>query len=123
MNIAMRRLRDIWKGEKMKSIQEQVYDYICENPQATYGEIEETLGLKSDARVHIWRLKKKGVIQGENGKGYEIIEPFIPFVRAQNKDVYLEMIEIYMEDFRESENFSERVTIGKEIRLLLDKVE
>lgn len=107
----------------MKSLQEKVYDYIKENPNTSYQEIEEALQMKSAARVYVFRLRQRGVLKGDLENGFEIVDEYNPEKEpTMKKDIYLEMIEIYLEDFREADSFNERLKVGKEIRLLLDQI-
>lgn len=106
----------------MKSIQEKIFDYLKENPKADYDQITSDLDLKSRPNVHIHRLKKKGILEGGPGDFKVTGEYDLKKDENNKENVLLEMIEYYLEDFREATDFDERLRIGREIRLLLDQV-
>lgn len=55
-----------------------------------------------------------------------ILKPLHEDLSAQNKtlkaEIYEEMLTIYMDDFREQGTFSDRLAVGREIRLILEKI-
>lgn len=117
----------------MKSNKEKVYDLLVDNPTLSNEEIEEILGItKSTAKIYISRLKACGFIEYEikDGKrNIKILEEYRDrrltntTVAQSSKFIYYEeMLEIYMEDFRNCDNFQTRVKVGQEIRLLIKEM-
>lgn len=83
--------------EKISKI-EAMYRYYKANPAASNGEVGQALGLSGDmVRTYKNRLKRNGLI-------------------------YTEMIDTYMGDFRGQDTFADRLAVGREIRLLLEKL-
>lgn len=117
----------------MKSNKELVYELLVENPNLTNSEIEEILEINKDtAKVYINRLKECGFIDYEIKDGIrnvKILEEFRDRRVVKNNlnqspkfKYYEEMLEIYMEDFRNCDNFQTRVKVGQEIRLLIKEM-
>lgn len=115
-----------------KSDIELVYDYLIDNPTSTNREIEINLELSEGvAKTYISRLVDRGFIEktiNENGKRkIKIIQEFEDRRVYKKKlstkfQYYQEMIDIYMEDFREADTFNDRLRVGREIRLLVEKI-
>ncbi|MFL8968922.1 helix-turn-helix domain-containing protein [Helcococcus kunzii] len=117
----------------MKSNKEKVYDLLVDNQTLSNEEIEETLELpKGTARKYISRLKDCGFIEYEIKDGIrnvKILEEYRDRRFTKNNvtespkfKYYEEMLEIYMEDFRNCDNFQTRVKVGQEIRLLIKEM-
>lgn len=107
----------------------EVFKYIKENPTATNGEILENIEIGNQClRNYLSRLKKKGYISKAGGT-YSILEEFPEDIREYIRvsksefktDIVLEMIDSYLDDFRESQNLTEKVRLGELIIRLLDK--
>lgn len=116
-----------------KSNAELVYDLIVEDPIISNSEIEELLNLPFDtAKTYIYRLKDRGFIKeidSLEGRKFEIIKPFYDrrlitkkITSKEKQSYYEEMIEVYMEDFRVCSTFDDRLRVGREIRLLIEKL-
>lgn len=105
---------------------ERLYHALEKNPALSNAELAELLGCPEvSVRVYKKRLRDRGFIgQDENGQ-ITILAPFEGQVRCRKGrkfEVYSEMLEFYMEDFRAATGFADRVLIGREIRLLLEKI-
>lgn len=76
------------------------------------------------------RLKQNGYIEVADDGKVSVLKPYhergYTSSTAQNSayksQIYLEMVGTYMEDFRAQTTFNERLTVGREIRLLLEKM-
>lgn len=109
----------------MKSSREIIFDEILKNPSITNKEIEKLTGFNENlVKVSVYRLKKSGMIdcKYENGKREFII--LDSFLNNQNekKALYEDMIDIYMNDFINASTFEDRLKVGREIRLLIEKL-
>lgn len=109
----------------MKSSKEVIFDEILKNPSITNKEIEKLTGFNENlVKVNVHRLKKLGMIdcKDENGKREFII--LDSFLNNQNekKALYEDMIDIYMNDFINASTFEDRLKVGREIRLLIEKL-
>lgn len=103
-----------------------LYDLYSENPKITNTEAAELLDTSPQAiSVTQKRLIEKGCLS-VGSDGAKIIAPFAKTQAATNSifknEVVLEMINCYLEDFHGQETFSERIKVGREIRLLLDMI-
>ena len=102
------------------TLKEKMFEYLRENPKASYKELEENAGIPYGvAKTYMHRAKQKGELK-EDG-GYEVIKEPPVEKSSYKKEVITEMIDIYMEDFR-AVSPSERVDIGKRITMLLEKL-
>lgn len=117
----------------MKSNKERVYDLLVENPHLTNSEIEKILELNDGiSRVYISRLKQGGFIDYEIKDGVRTVKILEEYrdkrliesniIQSPKFRYYEEMLEIYMEDFRNCDNFQTRVKVGQEIRLLIKEM-
>lgn len=103
-----------------------LYDLYSENPKITNTEAAELLDTSPQVISVIQkRLIKKGCVS----VGPYDVKVVAPFVEPQyttnsifKNEVVLEMINCYLEDFHGQETFSERIKVGREIRLLLDMI-
>lgn len=106
---------------------EKVYYYLAENPKATNGEITSALDI-SDVivRNYISRLKKRGLIDvsySDEGREVTVLDE-LPAMKKEihltyKQEVYMDMIEVFREDFRTVETFEERLRIAREINAML----
>ena len=99
----------------------------AENPACTNAEACELLGVDSQMlRTMKSRLKNQGYILVEDNGEVTILKPYARgTVAAPNSfkaDVYYEMVDAYMEDFRRQSTFNDRLAVGREIRLILEKL-
>lgn len=100
--------------------QDAVYKLLKENPTLTYEEIGAALNMKpKTASVHFFRLKVKGLVDRDDDGNVIFLEPEGSVLKAST---YKEMLDIYMEDFRKQATFSDRLAVGREIRMLLEKM-
>lgn len=100
--------------------QDAVYKLLKENPAMTYEEIAAKLNMKpKTASVHFFRLKTKGLVDRDDDGNVIFLEPEGSVLKAAT---YKEMLDIYMEDFRKQTTFVDRLSVGREIRLLMEKM-
>lgn len=100
--------------------QNAVYKLLKENPAMNYEEIGEKLNISpKTASVHFFRLKVKGLVDRDDDGNVIFLEPEGSVLKATT---YKEMLDIYMEDFRKQTTFADRLAVGREIRLLLEKM-
>lgn len=109
----------------MKTKQEQLYDLLCGDPRISNNEAAELLGISPGcARATKHKLAKKGLIKIVSPQEVEILEPYPENEPAGTTllkmEIYTEMVQTYMEDFREQTTFQDRLTVGREIRRVLD---
>lgn len=97
-----------------------------DNPACTNAEACELLGIDSQMlRTMKNRLKNQGYIHVEDNGEVTILKPYTRGVSTPNNfkaDVYYEMVDAYMEDFRQQSTFNDRLAVGREIRLILEKL-
>ena len=109
----------------MKSSKELVFDEIIKDPFISNKEIVERTGLSvSLCNTNIHRLKKMGLVEAvsEDGKRKFVILDNFKSNRSQKNSLYEDMIDVYMEDFVNASTFEDRLRVGREIRLLIDKL-
>jgi len=69
------------------------------------------------------KLKAKGVIASIDGVLTAIAEyKELGTGPSTKHSIYTEMLDYYMEDFRQQTNFTDRMRVGREIRLLLERM-
>lgn len=109
----------------MKSSKELVFDEIIKDPFISNGELADKTGLgESLCKTNVHRLKKMGVIDtiSENGKRKFILLDGFKSNQSQKKSLYEDMIDVYMEDFINASTFEDRLKVGREVRLLIEKL-
>ena len=109
----------------MKSSKEVIFDEILKNLSITNKEIEKLTGFNENlVKVNVHRLKKLGMIdcKDENGKREFIILDSFLNIQNEKKALYEDMIDIYMNDFINASTFEDRLKVGREIRLLIEKL-
>ena len=99
----------------------------ADNPACTNAEACELLGIDSQMlRTMKNRLKNQGYIQVEDNGEVTILKPYTRGAATTpngfKADVYYEMVDAYMEDFRQQSTFNDRLAVGREIRLILEKL-
>ena len=104
----------------------QLHALYAKIPDCTNAEACELLDLSSQMqRTMKNRLKDQGYIRIEDNGEVTILKPYTRGVSTPNNfkaDVYYEMVDAYMEDFRQQSTFNDRRAVGREIRLILDKL-
>lgn len=111
-----------------------LYDLYVQNPQITNEEAADILDVSNETlRSMKRRLKAAGNIRvNEDGtvtaqephRGSDaamILEP-IASRGSYKSEVYHEMVDTYMDDFRQQSTFNDRLAVGREIRRLLEKL-
>lgn len=111
----------------MKSKIHMFYDLLVENPDITNLEAAEILDCTNKYVSSMReRLEQQGYIQRMGPKKVAIIKPYTAMEESATSgykaSIYLEMIEAYMCDFRSQQTFNDRLAVGREIRLLLEKL-
>lgn len=109
----------------MKSSREIIFDEILKNPSITNKEIEKLTGFNENlVKVTVHRLKKLEMIDSKNENGKREFIILDSFLNNQNekKVLYEDMIDIYMNDFINASTFEDRLKVGREIRLLIEKL-
>lgn len=109
----------------IKSSRELVFDEIVKDNFVSNQDIMDRTGLKDNiVRTNIHRLKKAGLIDSldENGSRKFVILRNYSTNQSQKKVLYEEMIDVYMEDFINASTFEDRLKVGREVRLLIEKL-
>ncbi|MDO4594465.1 MAG: hypothetical protein Q4B52_03720 [Tissierellia bacterium] len=108
---------------------DQVQKYINENPYTNVEEIaKECKTTKKIVREYIRRLKNKGVLNEKtdpNNKTYYICEDLdMDEARPMSKknEIYMRLIDKYLELLENTHGVDEAIRIGRELRLLAEKV-
>lgn len=111
----------------MDTLYERLYYYLEEHPNATNSEICD--GLKATqgvVKAYVSRLKNKGLISVDYVDGKRNITILREFPQVQKmrnisykQEVYIDMIEVFREDFKEVSSFDERLKIAREINIML----
>lgn len=92
------------------------------NPYVTDQEAAEILGsTPKTCETYRTRLINQGLLQKNTDKSYSVIEP-VEAPPSYKHQIYTEMIETYLGDFRAQTTFNDRIIVGREIRLLLEKL-
>lgn len=106
---------------------QKLYNMYIETPRITNADAAAALDISETMlRTMKTRLKQAGYIDTDNGEVL-ILKPYRgaannTVANTMKVGIYTEMIETYMEDFREQTTFADRLAVGREIRLLLDKL-
>ena len=108
------------------SIIEQLYNHYMENPTASNEQACDALKLDSQTlRTYKSRLKRRGLIGVKQDGSIEMLRPYREIQSEQRGfkyEVYEEMVETYLDDFRKQGTFADRLAVGREIRLLLERI-
>lgn len=103
------------------TLKEKLFEYLRENPKADYKDIQNNTEIPYGiARTYICRAQQKGELK-KTENGWEVIKEPPVEKSSYKKEVITEMIDIFMQDFREASP-TERVDIGKRITMLLEKL-
>ncbi len=98
----------------------QVLEYIRQNPIATNKEIANNLKIEEGTvKVSIHRLKKSGCIKKDEYGEYLILKE-VDQLGASKREIYTTMIDVYLEDFIDTNSYNQRVEIGKMILKILE---
>lgn len=110
-----------------KSKMAQMFSLYAENPNLTNEEGARAVDVSSDAlRMMKHRLIAAGYLKPESDGSVSVLKEFR--ARPANTTsvfkaaIYEEMVEAYMEDFRQQATFADRLSVGREIRLILEKM-
>lgn len=107
------------------SIMSQLYALLLENPKISRKEAAEQLGVtRALIDTYFWRMLDKGIIEINTDRSVNVLKPMkdVEIPQTYKQEVYKTMVEIYLEDFKVQERFIDRVAVGREIRLLLEKM-
>lgn len=101
---------------------EEVLEYVRSNTFATNKEISEDLKINDGVvRVYLNRLKDKGYLE-KIGAEYKVLKEMPVSKSNYKQEIIKEMLESYMDDFRELKVINEKVRIGELIIRLVDKL-
>lgn len=101
---------------------EEVLEYIRSNSYATNKEISEDLNISEGVvRTYLNRLKNKGYLE-KIGTEYKVLKEMPVNKSSYKQEIIKEMLESYMDDFRELKVINEKVRIGELIIRLVDKL-
>lgn len=117
-----------------KSKMGMLYDLYVQNPEISNAEAADVLDVSNETlRTMKSRLSKAGSIEVNEDGTVTVLEPHRGSAAAMmmepasargsyKAEVYYEMVETYLDDFRQQSTFADRLAVGREIRLLLDKL-
>ena len=80
--------------------------------------------LDTNAKVidtYRYRLRDKGMIEINKDRSVTVLQKYKGDISVKQA-VYEEMVEKYMEDFRSQTTFTDRIAVGREIRLILERM-
>lgn len=102
---------------------EEVLEYIRSNTFATNKEISDDLNISEGVvRTYLNRLKNKGYLE-KIGTEYKVLKEMPVSKSNYKQEIIKEMLESYMDDFRELKVINEKVRIGELIIRLVDKLQ
>ena len=105
---------------------EKLYNIYKEFGVVTNEEVMDLLEWSNDKVRNMKRkLKVKGFIDYDYGKDVEILKPYREEVDnpiTLKGQIYREMLEVYMDDFRSQDTFKDRLLVGQEIRMILKHI-
>lgn len=106
--------------EKISKIK-LMLEYLRDNPKATDEEIIKAIEISPETiRGYKYRLKKRGLLEVNSDKSYKVLKESSN--TSYKRELYLEMVEIFMEDFNGTIEIKERIQIGKMILEILNKI-
>ena len=109
----------------MKSSREMVFDEIVKDNFISNQDIMDRTGLNEDVvKTNVYSLKKAVLIDSldEDGSRKFVILNNFRTNQSQKKALYEEMIDVYMDDFIHASTFEDRLKVGREVRLLIEKL-
>lgn len=105
---------------------QQILCLLAEHPDITNEELAEEMGISVQyAKTEISVLKKEGYIEVEKIDGNRMIHVLrgMPVMKVDfKKAIYEELLEGYMEDFRNAETRSDRKEVGTLILRIIEKI-
>ncbi len=108
------------------TLTEQLYNLYAQRPDVKNQEASEILSISNHLlRNTKYKLTKRGLIDVEDDGSVTLLKPFRENVESPatfKAEVYREMIDAYLEDFRQQTTFNDRLAVGREIRLILEKI-
>lgn len=106
--------------------QEKLYNVYKDVCGVTNEDVMDLLGWSSDKVRNMKRkLKVNGFINYGYGTDVEILKPYREEVDNPitfKGEIYREMLEVYMDDFRSQDTFKDRLLVGQEIRMILKHI-
>ena len=103
--------------------QEILYNAYNDSGVQTNEEVMALLGWSNDKVRNIKaKLKIRGFIDYTFGSAVKILKPYREDVEKPESvkaAIYREMLEVYMDDFRNQDTFKDRLQVGQEIRMIL----
>lgn len=101
---------------------EEVLEYVRSNAHATNKEISEDLNISEGVvRTYLNRLKNKGYLE-KIGTEYKVLKEMPVNKSCYKQEIIKEMLEVYMDDFREIKVINEKIRVGELIIRLVDKL-
>lgn len=101
---------------------EEVLEYVRCNTYATNKEIAEDLKMgEGVVKTYLNRLKNKGYLE-KIGTEYKVLKEMPVSKSNYKQEIIKEILESYMDDFRELKVINEKVRIGELIIRLVDKL-
>ena len=101
---------------------EEVLEYLRCNTYATNKEIAEDLKMgEGVVKTYLNRLKNKGYLE-KIGKEYKVLKEMPVNKSCYKQEIIKEMLEVYMDDFREIKVINEKIRVGELIIRLVDKL-
>lgn len=106
--------------------QEVLYNAYRDSGLYKNEDLRELLGWTNDkVRQMKSRLKRKGYIDTDYDGSIVFLKPMrLPVDKPDDfkSDIYREMLEVYMDDFRTQGTFKDRLQVGQEIRMILKSI-
>ena len=106
--------------------QEKLYNVYKDMGVSSNEEVVDLLKWSNDKVRNIKRkLKGNGFIDYDYGKDVESLKPYREDVESTvtfKGEIYREMLEVYMDDFRSQDTFKDRLLVGQEIRMILKHI-
>lgn len=105
---------------------DKLVEYVDNNPFADDDELANALNsTKKVVRIYLKRLENREVLKIDEADGKRVIKVLeIPEIKPQEfkRGVYEMMIDRYLEDFKETESYQERIEIGNIIVKILERL-
>lgn len=105
---------------------DKLVEYVDNNPFADDEELANALNsTKKVVRIYLKRLENREVLKIDEVDGKRAIKVLeIPEIKPQEfkRGVYEMMIDRYLEDFKDTDSFQERIKIGNIIVKILEKM-
>lgn len=101
---------------------EEVLEYVRSNTFATNKEISDGLNMSEGVvKTYLNRLKNKGYLE-KIGTEYKVLKEMPVNKSSYKQEIIKEMLEVYMDDFREIKVINEKIRVGELIIRLVDKL-